>query len=196
MATQPTRTVAPPKTEGPQSSMGYAWYVVGVLTLMYVFSFIDRQIFSLIVAPLRRDLGISDTQVSLLQGFVFALFYTVCGIPLGRLADKQQPARHHCRRLGRVELFHHHVRLCPQLRSDADVAHGRGCRRGGAVAVRLLDHHRLLPARRLATAISVYSMGIYIGSGLSYLLGGIVVRFASAKELWTFPRSAKCGRGN
>src|SRR5271155_6255040 len=69
-------------------SLRYAWYVVGVLTLVYVFSFLDRQIFSLIVAPLRRDLHISDTQVSLLQGFSFALFYTFCGIPLGRMADK------------------------------------------------------------------------------------------------------------
>ena len=68
-------------------SLRYAWYVVGVLTLLYAFSFIDRQIFSLLVGPLRRDLHIGDTRISLLMGFSFALFYTFFGIPLGRLAD-------------------------------------------------------------------------------------------------------------
>src|SRR5271155_3397562 len=68
-------------------SLRYAWYVVGVLTLVYVFSFLDRQIFSLLVGPLRRDLHITDTQVSLLIGFSFAVFYTFFGIPIGRLTD-------------------------------------------------------------------------------------------------------------
>jgi hypothetical protein len=52
----------------------YAWYVVGVLTLAYVFSFIDRQILNLLVGPIERDLGINDTQMSLLMGFSFAVF--------------------------------------------------------------------------------------------------------------------------
>lgn len=68
-------------------SPGYSWYVVAVLTVAYVFSFIDRQIMSLLVGPIRRDLEISDLQISLLMGFSFAIFYTLFGIPLGRLAD-------------------------------------------------------------------------------------------------------------
>src|ERR1700726_1549655 len=88
MATQPASARTTQSPEAPYPSQRYAWYVVGVLTLMYVFSFIDRQIFSLIVGPLRRDLQITDTQVSVLQGFIFAVFYTFCGIPLGRMADK------------------------------------------------------------------------------------------------------------
>ena len=68
-------------------SLRYAWYVVGVLTLAYVFSYIDRQIFSMVVTPLRRDLNISDTQVSYLIGLSFVVFYTSFGIPIGRLAD-------------------------------------------------------------------------------------------------------------
>src|SRR5438128_10534001 len=72
----------------PYPPEGYAWYVVGVLTFVYIFSFIDRQILNLLVGPIRRDLGISDTQMSLLMGFSFALFYTFCGIPLGWLADR------------------------------------------------------------------------------------------------------------
>lgn len=68
-------------------SPGYAWYVVGVLTVAYIFSFIDRQIINLMVNPIKRDLGISDTGISLLMGVSFAVFYTLFGIPLGRLAD-------------------------------------------------------------------------------------------------------------
>lgn len=69
-------------------SLRYAWLVVGLLTVAYVFSFVDRQILTLMVGPIRQDLSISDTQMSLLMGFSFALFYTICGIPLGRLADR------------------------------------------------------------------------------------------------------------
>src|SRR6478609_4162482 len=70
-------------------SLGYAWYVVGVLTLAYVVSFVDRQILSLLAEPIERDLGIGDTAMSLLMGFSFAVFYTFFGIPLGRLADSR-----------------------------------------------------------------------------------------------------------
>src|SRR5262245_12549335 len=66
---------------------GYAWYVVGLLTLAFVSSFIDRQILNLLVGPIQRDLNIGDKQMSLLMGASFAVFYTLFGIPLGRLAD-------------------------------------------------------------------------------------------------------------
>src|ERR1700730_16906577 len=65
----------------------YSWYVVAVLMLCYTLSFIDRQILSLLVTPIKTDLGISDTRVGLLQGFSFALFYALMGLPLGRIAD-------------------------------------------------------------------------------------------------------------
>src|SRR5258708_39983342 len=70
----------------PASNMRYAWYVVAVLTLANVAAFVDRQIMSLLVVPIRRDLAISDTQMSLLMGLSFSLFYTVLGLPIGRLA--------------------------------------------------------------------------------------------------------------
>src|SRR5580658_4767871 len=82
-----TTAAAPTTADSTAHSLRYAWYVVGVLTLLYAFSFIDRQIFSLLVGPLRRDLHIGDTQMSLLIGFSFAVFYTFFGIPIGHLAD-------------------------------------------------------------------------------------------------------------
>ena len=74
---------------------GYAWYVVVILTIAYVFSFLDRQILSLLVEPIKADLGISDTQMSLLQGLAFGIFYTLLGIPIGRLADRKKPPRNY-----------------------------------------------------------------------------------------------------
>ena len=67
----------------------YPWYVVVVLTFAFTVAFIDRQILSLLVQPIRRDLGISDTQISLLAGFAFAVFYSVLGVPIARLADRR-----------------------------------------------------------------------------------------------------------
>lgn len=187
MATKPVRSPGELNNEAPYPSPRYAWYVVGVLTLMYVFSFIDRQIFSLIVAPLRRDLGITDTQVSVLQGFSFALFYTFCGIPLGRLADK------HSRRgliaCGLVA-WSAFTSMCGLAKSFAQMLTWRMGVGVGEAALSPAAYSIItddFPKEKLATAISVYSMGIYIGSGLSFLLGGIVVRFASARELWMLP---------
>ena len=64
------------------------WYAVGLLTVAYTFSYIDRQILSLMVGPIRADLGISDTQFSLLQGLAFAVLYTAMGVPIAWLADR------------------------------------------------------------------------------------------------------------
>jgi MFS family permease len=187
MATKPSPSVASPDAPKSYPSLGYAWYVVGVLTLMYVFSFIDRQIFSLIVGPLRRDLGISDFQVSLLQGFTFAVFYTFCGIPLGRLADKR--SRRGIIACGLIA-WSAFTSLCGLAKNFAQmlvwrmgVGVGEAALSPSAYSI-ITDY---FPKEKLATAISVYSMGIYIGSGLSFLLGGIVVRLASAREMWMFP---------
>ena len=67
----------------------YPWYVVVILTLAQVVSFIDRQIITLLVQPIRADLAISDTQISLLMGFAFAIFYVTMGVPIARLSDRR-----------------------------------------------------------------------------------------------------------
>jgi MFS family permease len=168
-------------------SLRYAWYVVGVLTLIYVFSFLDRQIFSLIVGPLRRDLHISDTQVSLLQGFSFAVFYTFFGIPIGRLADVYN--RRTIIAVGLVlwSAFTAGCGLAGTFSRMLVLRMGVGVGEAALspAAYSLITDY--FPPQRLATAISVYSMGIYIGSGLSFLLGGIAVRYAATQETWTLP---------
>jgi MFS family permease len=170
-----------------EPSLSYAWYVVGVLTVIYTVSFVDRQIFSLIVGPLRRDLQISDTEVSLLMGFSFAVFYTFFGILIGRLTDLYSR-----RAIIAIGLF-----LWSALTAGCGLARtfpemlalrtgvGVGEAALSPAAYSLITDY--FPPRRLATAISVYSMGIYVGSGLSYLLGGLVARFASTQAIWNIP---------
>ena len=170
----------------PNNNNGYpsssrAWATVAILMVAYVLSFIDRQILNLLVAPIRRDLMISDTQMSLLMGLSFALFYTLCGIPLGRLADTRN-------RRGLVAIG-------VLFWSAATAACGMArlywqfllCRVGVGVGEAALSPaaYSLIadsfPAQRRATAISVYSMGVYLGSGLAFLLGGLVIKLASAQ---------------
>jgi len=176
-------------TTGPDSypSRRYAWYVVGVLTLAYVFSFIDRQILTLLVGPIRRDLAINDTQMSLLMGLSFAVFYTLFGIPLGRLADA------HSRRLiitaGLIvwSLMTAGCGLARRYWHLAVMRMGVGVGEASlspAAYSLIADYFR--PERR-ATALSVYSMGIYLGGGLATVLGGLVVEFASGRDGPTLP---------
>jgi len=165
----------------------YAWYVVSVLTVLYAFSFISRQIFSLLVGPLRRDLHIGDTQMSLLIGFSFALFYTFFGIPIGHLADVY--SRRWIIAIGLI-LWSGFTAGCGlALSFTAMLLLRMGVGVGEAAlspaAYSLITDY--FPRDRLATAISVYSMGIYIGSGLAYLLGGLVVAYASAQATWNIP---------
>src|SRR5262249_48819232 len=65
----------------------YPWYVLGVLVLVCTLSFIDRQALSILAEQIKGDLGLTDTQLGLLYGTLFAIFYTIFGIPLGRLVD-------------------------------------------------------------------------------------------------------------
>jgi hypothetical protein len=68
--------------------IGYAWYVVGILLVAAVTSYLDRYLISLLVEPIKRDLLLNDTQISLLQGFAFAIFYVLFGLPFGALIDR------------------------------------------------------------------------------------------------------------
>lgn len=170
-----------------EKSMAYPWLVVFILMIAYVFSFVDRQILNLLVGPIRRDLGISDTQMSLLMGFSFAIFYTILGIPLGRLADSKS------RRgliVAGVVVWSFMTALCGLARSYWQlflfrIGVGVGEATLSPAAYSMIADY--FPPERRATAISVYSMGIYLGSGIAFLLGGLVIQFAVAQGAVTLP---------
>src|SRR5207237_834327 len=141
----------------------------------------------LLVGPLRRDLHIGDAKMSLLIGFSFALFYTFFGIPLGRLADI------YSRRLiiaAGLVLWSGFTASCGLAQTFETMlllrmGVGAGEAALSPAAYSLITDY--FPRNRLATAISVYSMGIYIGGGLSFLVGGLVVHYAAAQATWSLP---------
>jgi MFS family permease len=163
-------------------SPAYAWYVLALLTLAFVFSFIDRQILNLLVGPIQRDFGIGEKEMSLLMGASFAVFYTLMGIPLGRLADTWS------RRwlvVWGIAFWSLMTALCGLTNRFWQLALARiGVGVGEAslspAAYSLIADY--FPPERRSTAMGVYGMGIYIGMGLAMVLGGLVIKFTSAQE--------------
>lgn len=157
-----------------------AWYVVFVLMLAYISSFIDRQILSLLVAPIKRDMKLTDTEVSLLMGLSFAIFYTVLGIPIGRLADSKSRKVIIMVGIGFWSLM---TALCGTVKNYgqfflARIGVGVGEATLSPAAYSMITDY--FPKEKLATALSVYSMGIYLGSGFAILIGATLVGMMQA----------------
>lgn len=157
------------------SSLWYAWYVVIVLMICYTLSFVDRQILSLMVGPIKRDLVISDTEIGLLLGFAFAVFYTFAGLPLGRVVDTY--GRRNPIAVG-IFLWSIMTALCSAARSYwtlflARIGVGVGEATLSPAAFSLISDY--FPPEQLGLAISVYTMGIFWGSGVALAIGGTVV---------------------
>lgn len=153
----------------------YPWVVVAFLVLLYTSSFIDRTILSLMVGPLRRDLAISDTQFSLLAGFSFAIMYTLAGMPVGWMVDRGSRRMLiatgcaiwsiMCAACGLATTFW-------QL-FMARVGVGIGEATLPASSYSLLSDY--FSKVRLPRAMAVFSLGIPLGSGLAFLIGGLLV---------------------
>ncbi|MEG3086269.1 spinster family MFS transporter [Sphingomonas sp. PB4P5] len=154
----------------------YAWYVVAVLLIVGITSFLDRYLISLLVEPIKADLGISDTQISLLQGAAFAVFYVAFGLPFGALVDR---ANRRNILAGGIALWSVMTFACGLAETywqlffaRAGVGIGEACLAPAAYSL-IADY--FAPARR-GRAMSVYNMSNYLGVGASLLVGGIVLR--------------------
>ncbi len=166
---------------------GYSWTVVFVLMLAYVSSFIDRQILSLLVGPIKRDMHLTDTQVSLLMGLSFALFYTLLGVPIGRWADRAN--RRNIIVLG-IAAWSLMTALGGAVKSYTQfflvrMGVGVGEATLSPAAYSLLSDY--FPKEKLATAISVYSAGVYLGSGIAVLIGAALVGMGNGPDTVTLP---------
>ncbi|MGA0266117.1 MAG: spinster family MFS transporter [Lysobacterales bacterium] len=164
-----------------------AWYTVGVLTLAYLFSYIDRQILSLMVGPIKRDLGLTDTQFSLLHGLAFAIFYTLLGIPIARLADNRN--RRTLIAIG-VALWSLATAAGGLARNFGQLFAARVAVGVGEAALSPAAYSMLadrFPGDRLGKAIGIYSSGVFIGIGLSFIIGGVLVAGLEAAGGLTVP---------
>ncbi|WP_293377645.1 MFS transporter [Phenylobacterium sp. SCN 70-31] len=168
-----------PRPGAAQSGGGYAWYVVAILLVAYTLSFIDRMILSLLVGPIRADLGISDTQMSLLMGFAFAVFYSVLGVPLGWMADRGSRKGLIVAGIAAWSVM---TAVCGFARGYAGLFLARiGVGVGEATlspaAYSMLGDY--FPRERLGRAMAVYSIGVPLGSGIALVAGAIVVRYVT-----------------
>ncbi len=178
MATRDTAPADPARADGDMPPVGgaYAKYVLGLLVLVYAMNFIDRQIIAILAEDIKRDLGLSDADLGFLYGTAFAVFYALFGIPLGRLADNWVRTR----LLSLGLFFWSAMTALSGLSTNflqlslARVGVGIGEASASPSAFSMLSDW--FPREKRATALAIYSAGLYIGGGVSLLIGAVVVR--------------------
>ena len=164
-----------------------AWLTLAALFAAYILSFVDRMIIGLLVDGIKRDLNITDTQVSLLQGLAFALFFTVAAIPIGRLVDRVHRARAVA---GGIALWSVMTMACGWAASfPALFAARMGVGVGEAVlspaAYSVINDS--FPRRRLGLAMGIFGLGSAVGAGLAFMIGGAVVALVANADTLSLP---------
>jgi MFS family permease len=150
----------------------YAYYVLGVLMLVYVVNFIDRQVLSILMEPIKRDLGLSDSQLGVLSGFSFAIFYALAGLPIARLADRTSRRNIIAASLA---LWSGMTALCGLAASFPQLLLGRvgvaiGEAGAGPAAHSMIAD--IFPHGRRSTALAVFATGVPIGILVGLIAGG------------------------
>ncbi len=163
------------ETQRPWPRLALAWYTAAVLFLAYTVAFIDRAILSILVEPMRRDLSINDTQVGLLAGFAFVIFYVGLGVPLGLVAD-----RWNRKRLITISLvfWSAMTAACGLARTFGQLFVARigvGVGEAGLSPASYSLIADLFPSNRRGAPLGLYNAAIYLGSGLSMIIGAAVV---------------------
>ncbi len=160
----------PATTESPR----YRYAVLAMLVLVYTFNFIDRQIVGILAVPIKADLGLSDTQLGLMGGLAFALFYTLLGIPIAVLADRSNRTK-----IVTVALlvWSAMTAVCGFAQNFWQLFLARlgvGVGEAGGVAPSYSLVADYFPPQQRARALAVYSFGVPIGSALGILFGGFI----------------------
>lgn len=153
-------------------SRSYRLYVLFLLTAVYTFNFVDRQIIGILSPAIKADLGLADWQLGILKGFAFAVLYTTLGIPIARLADK----------INRVTIVSVSLALWSGFTAISGAANnfvqlalarvgvGIGEAGGSPPSHSLISDY--FPKENRAGALAIFAMGIPIGVSLAYLGGG------------------------
>lgn len=155
----------------------YSWYALGLLMFVYILNFLDRSIIYILFPLIKKEMEFSDTQLALLGTTSFVIFYTLLGIPFGRMADKG--SRTKIIAIGVViwSLFSGLTAFAWDFSTIflCRVMVGVGEATLGPAAISLLADY-FSPSKR-ATVTSIYSMGIAIGAGMAALLGGSLSQY-------------------
>jgi MFS family permease len=165
----------------------YAWFVVGVLTVASTLSMADRMLLVLLVEPIKQDLALSDTQISLLQGFAFTLLYATCGLLLGRAADRGN------RRFimgASIVGWSLATAACGVAGSFIQLFAGRmavGVGEAGLAPAATSTVMDYFSPNRVARPIACVSLGSVAGSGMALILGALLVQTIQTMGPFSFP---------
>ena len=154
---------------------GLAWYTVAILLIAYMFAYVDRAILTVLVEPIQRDFHINDTQIGLLHGFAFVIFYASLGVPLGYIAD----------RFSRKKLIVVSIALWSLATASGAMTKSFGGLFASRIAVGIgeaglspasysMIADNFAPAKR-SLATGIYTIAIYLGGGMAILIGGALV---------------------
>ncbi len=168
-------------------SLAYPWYIVSLCMLAYIFSFIDRQVITLLIEPIRADLQISDTQFSLLHGLAFAMLYAVAGIPIARLADSR--SRPVIISVG-IFIWSFATAACGTAKNFTQLFLARMAVGVGEAALSPAAYSMItdsFPKSKLGLALGVYSSGSFLGGGLAFIIGGAAIAVVEQWGAQTVP---------
>jgi MFS family permease len=179
-----THTPAP---DAAWPSAGRAWWTVAVLVFAYVISFVDRTILSLLIEPIKASLHLSDTEIGLVQGLAFGLFYAAMGLPLGWLADRM--SRRSLIAIG-ATLWCFATAACGLATSFvqlflARIGVGVGEASLGPSALSLISDS--FPRERRGLPIAIYAAAAAAGAGLALMVGGAVIQMVATHDQLVLP---------
>ncbi|MEQ1888011.1 MAG: MFS transporter [Alphaproteobacteria bacterium] len=155
-------------------SKPYIRYVIGVLTVVYVFNFVDRQILSILMQPIKEEMQLSDTALGFLSGISFALFYATLGIPIARLADRSSRVTIISISLA---LWSFMTALCGLAQNFWQLLAARTLVAVGEAGSGPSSHSLIadyVPLETRSSALAIYSTGIPIGLLFGFLIGGFL----------------------
>ncbi len=155
-----------------------------ILLTVYVFNFIDRQIVNILAEPIARDLDLSDTQIGLMTGLAFALFYTVLGIPIARFADRPTTSRPRLIAVA-LALWSAMTALCGLAQNFWQLLLARigvGVGEAGCTPPAHSLISDIVPPEKRASALAFYSLGIPVGSLLGMVIGGLLADYLGWRE--------------
>ncbi len=166
-----------PSRDEESPSKAYSYYVLALLSLVYVFNFIDRQVMAILLQPIKEEFGASDTAMGLLTGFAFVVFYTFAGIPIARWADRGSRVAIIATA---VALWSAMTAACGLVRSFGQLALARvlvgvGEAGGSPPSHSLISDY--FPPERRSTALSIYAWGVYVGAALAFAGGGYFTQY-------------------
>jgi MFS family permease len=183
----PAESIPARTSEAPYPARWVAWYATFLLAVLYWLSILDRFIISLLVDPIKRDLGLTDLQFGMLHGFAFAGTFALFGLALGTLADRV--SRRWVIFVG-VSVWSLATATCGFAQNFwhlmlARVGVGAGEATLNPCATSMLTD--LFPRERLSFAMAIYAMGATIGGGTAYLIGGAIVSLTAHSEFFSLP---------